>query len=176
MVSDWSEGKCPMTETTTVPAFSRRAVISFVLGLLAIPLNLLAAVPALAFGLSSLREINGSEGRVHGRWFSIAGMAMGALVLLADLLALGAIVVVSLRQTSNRAECQNNLRQLGMASAGHLADHKTFPLGTVGNAQLRPDERLSWLVTLLPYYIDMDASLRRTGRENSKYFPIDSGI
>src|SRR5262249_52604019 len=62
------------------------------------------------------------------------------------------------------------------ASAGYLADHKTFPPGTVDNAQLRPDERLSWLVTLLPYYVDLEASLRRTSRENSKYFPIDSGI
>jgi prepilin-type processing-associated H-X9-DG protein len=165
-----------MTHETIKRTFSPLAFISFVLGLTAIVLQFPVAVLALAFGLIGLREINRSDGRIHGRRFSIAGMFLGALVLLVDLIALGAYAVVRLRQTSIRAECQNNLRQLGMASAGYLADHKTFPPGTVRNKQLQPDERLSWLVTLVPYYIDMEASLRRMSRENTKYFPIDSGI
>src|SRR5262249_37398564 len=144
-----------MTEPVSAPPPSGKALASFVLGLLALPLNLLAGLPALVLGFNGLREINRSDGRLAGRWMSVTGIVLGGFIPAADALALLAVVVVHLRQTSHQAECVNNLRQIGLAATMYLDEHKVFPPGTIRNAELRPDQCLSWLTSLLPYYIEM---------------------
>jgi prepilin-type processing-associated H-X9-DG protein len=156
--------------------FSRRAVLSFVLGLLSLGLNAFAAVPAFFLGLGGLREINRSDGQLCGRWLSIGGMILGGAILLADVLVFGAYVVVRQRSLSYRMDCMNNLRQIGMAVEQYLEEHKTYPTGTVFNANLAPEARLSWYVSLLPYWADTEGLVRRTPRTDTVYFQIDSGI
>src|SRR5262245_51129936 len=109
------QGECRMIETRTMPLVSRKAVAGFVLGLLAVPLNVFAGLPAIVFGLIGLREINRSNGQLIGRGLSIIGIALGGLVIVADALGLAAIGIYRLRQNSYRYQCQNNLRQLGLA-------------------------------------------------------------
>src|SRR5262245_25306395 len=68
------------------------------------------------------------------------------------LLALGAVglflpFVAMLWTKSDRARCQNNLRQV--AGMLLLVDPASFPAGTVVVPGLPPEKRLSWYTTLL---------------------------
>jgi hypothetical protein len=165
-----------MADSVTRPAFSVSALLSLALGLLSLWLHFFAALPALGLGLIALRQINRSDGRISGRWLCVAGMVLGAVMLIVDVLALGASVIALLRNKSSRVECENNLRMIGMATTEYLTDHKSFPPGTVRNVALPPEDRLSWFVAILPYYSDMEARRRRANREDTVYFAIDSGI
>jgi len=155
---------------------NKRAVLSFVLGLSALLLHFLAAVPALVFGLYGLREINRSEGSMRGRYLCMMGMILGAAILVVDVLAIAAYAILLQRNKSYVFGCQYNLQQIGMAAAGYHVDHEAFPPGTVPNAELPVTKRLSWYASILPYYTDMEARRRQISRENTFYFPIDSGI
>jgi prepilin-type processing-associated H-X9-DG protein len=95
-----------------------------------------------------------------------------ALPVLA-LLALGLMMITRWRESANRTRCQDNLRQLGWFAMwqftdrdfakstkgdhidakreGELDPGRAFPAGTIANAALPPERRLSWQVTLLPY-------------------------
>jgi len=59
--------------------------------------------------------------------------------------------VQSARQAAQRAQSQNNLRQIAIAGHNHEAVHREFPAGTIANEKLKPEERLSWMVALLPF-------------------------
>jgi hypothetical protein len=165
-----------MTEPNSIPPISRKALASLVLGLLAVPLQVIAGLPAIALGVTSLREINSSEGRSSGRWMCVVGIAMGIFVGVLDLLAIGAYAIYKARRTSALYACKNNLRQIGLAVTAYHVDHKFFPPGTVPNAGLLPDQRLSWLVSLLPYYIDMEASSRKLRPQDTSLFDVYSNI
>ena len=55
------------------------------------------------------------------------------------------------RIAARRAESQNNLRQLALAIHNYADAHRKLPSGTILNSDLKPEERLSWLVQVLPY-------------------------
>jgi prepilin-type N-terminal cleavage/methylation domain-containing protein len=95
---------------------------------------------------------------------------------LAELLVVVAIAVVSLsllvpatrrvREPAARTQCQNNLKQLMLAfhsfeSAGSSDSYaaRTFPPGCIGSGA-SPEERLSWMVALLPY-LEQDSLYRQ---------------
>ena len=139
------------SEAPAGPRLSTAALAAFVLGL-ASPLFLfLSGIPALWIGLTSLRAIHASDGRLRGRRLAAAGMVLGGLGCLAAVLGLLVIVFTTLHVRSQRLECLNNLRQIGGAVLNYQDANKTFPPGTVPNAALPPDKRLSWLTTLPPY-------------------------
>jgi prepilin-type processing-associated H-X9-DG protein len=82
---------------------------------------------------------------------------IGFIVILIGLLlpSLGRV-----RYHSDRTLCRSNLKQMMMAlhnfhDASMLripnANKKRFPTGCLGSANLNPNERLSWMVELLPY-------------------------
>jgi hypothetical protein len=48
-------------------------------------------------------------------------------------------------------QCQNNLKQIALAVHNYHDAFSALPAGTLANPSLVPDERLSWLVDLLPY-------------------------
>jgi prepilin-type processing-associated H-X9-DG protein len=131
---------------------SPAAVLAFVLGASSLLLSLATALPALFVGVHALRVINRSDGRLRGHRLAIAGLALGALVSL--LTVVGICVMVLLRATENSldAGCKNNLRQLGEAVQNYSNhNNKRFPSGTVFNAALTPERRLSWEAALVPY-------------------------
>src|SRR5713101_1201721 len=126
----------PMPDTTPSPRTSVLAIVSLLLGLLsmlpllllagvlagsagllaAVPLLLLAGLPALLLGFIALRRINQSDGRLRGRWPSVAGMVLGGLGTFGVLvLGLLANVMLGFREDAARVGCQNNLRVIGLA-------------------------------------------------------------
>jgi Protein of unknown function (DUF1559) len=137
------------------PVLSRlsgSAVASFVLGLLALPLNIFAGLPALLVGYRSLYAINASEGRLGGRPLAVTGMALGVVGCLIGV-GFGVFLLFSyLGAASARADCANNLRQMGAALEKYQENHGgLYPAGTIPNRLLAPDQRLSWMASLLPY-------------------------
>lgn len=65
--------------------------------------------------------------------------------------------VQAAREMARRAQCQSNLRQLGIAAALHVNAHSAFPIGCIGSLQ-SPDKRcISWNVQLLPFLELADA-------------------
>jgi hypothetical protein len=48
-------------------------------------------------------------------------------------------------------QCQNNLKQIALAVHTYHDAYSALPAGTLSNPSLVPEERLSWLVALLPH-------------------------
>ena len=63
--------------------------------------------------------------------------------------------IQSARETARRAECTNNMMQLGMGLASYQAAHQTLPPGTTDPSgpirNLPQGNHISWLVHILPY-------------------------
>jgi prepilin-type processing-associated H-X9-DG protein len=136
-----------MSQQAVTPRFSIGALVSLVLGLLVITGPL-----ALVAGLRSLRAINGSDGRLRGRPLAIAGMALGLLGTFFLLFSCLAVGLMHVHEKSRRAHCADNLRRLGLAVNLFYDKHaERFPPGTVGNRELAPAQRFSWLAAVLPY-------------------------
>jgi hypothetical protein len=77
------------------------------------------------------------------------------IIIVLALLITGAslflMVVVKVRTAGNRMSCANNLHQLGITLDNYYETNKSYPPGTVQETNLRPKDRLSWLVTIWPY-------------------------
>jgi len=126
---------------------SRLALLSFILGLLFV-----TGPPALILGYCGLYAINASEGRLRGRRLAVGGMVLGALWTLIIVCFLVLSLFSRLQQVNARADCANNLRQLGLAIQLYQDNHqKTYPQAVVSNPALPPEQRLSWLAGLLPF-------------------------
>ncbi|WP_437203197.1 DUF1559 domain-containing protein [Planctomicrobium sp. SH664] len=59
--------------------------------------------------------------------------------------------VQNAREAARRAQSMNNLKQIGLAIHNYADTHDHLPQGTIPNDKLEPNERLSWLVSILPY-------------------------
>jgi prepilin-type processing-associated H-X9-DG protein len=129
------------------------AVLSFVLGLLALYPRFLIVVglPALLLGLFSLRHINHSDGRLRGGWFAVAGMVLGGIGTAVSLFGVLAMVALHLQEPAQRLQCENNLREIGLALNLAHNDQKVYPPATLANPELPPEKRLSWLAVILPF-------------------------
>lgn len=84
----------------------------------------------------------------------VLGIA-GALVLCA---------IPRVRDAADHAQCQNNLKQLGMALQNRCDTYGTFPTATIPNENLPCGERLSWLVEAIPF-IDQNRIYNNLDRE-----------
>jgi hypothetical protein len=74
------------------------------------------------------------------------------VAIIAALVALLLPAVQAARESSRRASCQNNLRQLGVALSHHEALERAFPVGCRGCSPLAPAaERysISWIARIL---------------------------
>jgi len=107
---------------------------------------------ALLLGYLSLHQINASDGRLRGRIVAYIGLSLGAATSLLLLLGLAAAGITQLRAVSARAECTNNLRQIGVAVRLYR-DHndKYYPTAAVSPSELPPDKRLSFFAMILPF-------------------------
>jgi prepilin-type processing-associated H-X9-DG protein len=79
------------------------------------------------------------------------------LVVLAIIAVLVALLLPAMqraRESARRAQCQNNLRQLGIAMALHANARGSFPTGCIGHRPEPPvsiPRAISWNVQLLPF-------------------------
>jgi prepilin-type N-terminal cleavage/methylation domain-containing protein/prepilin-type processing-associated H-X9-DG protein len=72
------------------------------------------------------------------------------LFIIVILLGLLLPAVRRVRDPANRMSCQNNLHQMALALANYESSYGKFPTGCIGPGE-KPEERLSWMVALLPY-------------------------
>jgi hypothetical protein len=155
--------------SATIPTrLSRLAVASLLFGLFC------ATGPVAAvLGWAALRAINGSEGRLRGAGLAVAGLALGGVSTALLVVGSLAIVALSLREASNRAECRFNLREIGLA-VNLYADNtnETFPPATLPAAGLPREQRFSWLAGILPY---MEPRPNKTFRWKSLADRLDYG-
>ncbi len=91
-----------------------------------------------------------------------AGSVGGVAVLTALLLP----AVEQARSAARRSQSMNNLKQLGLAMHNYHDVYNEFPMGTAENADLKPDERLSWLYSVLPF-LDQAALHQRIDKQGA---------
>jgi prepilin-type processing-associated H-X9-DG protein len=154
-----------MSEVTSA-RLSKAALAAFVLGVSSLVLSLAAALPALFLSVQAMRAIHRSEGRLRGQRLAIAGLTLSALVTVVTILGLISMVLLYVQEKSHVAGCINNLRQIG-AAVHNYSDHNNhyFPPGTVPNAALKPQQRLSWEAAIVPFFISgAGASGRKAGK------------
>lgn len=158
-----------MSEAT--PArLSKTALAAFVLGASSLFFLLATALPALYLSVQAIRTINRSDGRLRGRRFAIAGLALSVFMTAATILGSIAMILLYLQEKSHVAACANNLRQIGEAIQNYSNhnDH-ILPPGTVPNPALAPRHRLSWQAAVLPYLAVGGAGGKKAGTPGKKW-------
>jgi hypothetical protein len=81
----------------------------------------------------------------------ILGIA-GGLVLCA---------IPKIQDAAARTQCQNNLKQIGLALLNRCNSEGTFPPATIPNDDLPCGQRLSWIVATLPYIDQIGVTIDR---------------
>lgn len=78
-----------------------------------------------------------------------------AITILALLAALLLPAVVSSREAARRAQCDNNLRQLGLAASNYESQYPCFPPSSYFSEGIDPAFRRShdrnWVIAILPF-------------------------
>ena len=62
-----------------------------------------------------------------------------------------ACAIPKMHQAASRAQCKNNLKQLGLGLQNYYGTYERFPSATIPNESLPCGERLSYLVELIPF-------------------------
>lgn len=96
----------------------------------------------------------------HRRGFTLVELLV-VIAIIGILVALLLPAVQSARESANRTECSNNMKQIGLGFQGHLDIHKFFPTGgnhwryppefTNGTPDIAPQQRCGWGYQILPY-------------------------
>src|SRR5262245_35310483 len=145
-----SEGTMSRTPTNGKPRLSGQALAGLLLALP--PLTVVTGPLALYFGYRGLHAVNASDGRLLGRRLAILGMALGAVGTVVLVAGSVALLLLKMRSVSERVECENNLRVIGVAVVQyHENNSQVFPPAVVPPAGERPEQRPSWLAAVLPY-------------------------
>jgi prepilin-type processing-associated H-X9-DG protein len=136
-----------ITDVSLPTRTSRKAIASLVLGALFL-FACASGVPAILFGWRALADIKKSGGRLRGQRTAIAGIVLGVFGCLLTI----ALLLPLLRSegaASRRAQCTNNLKQIGLAIQIYQDANGCFPPAAVADKNGRP--LLSWRVAILPY-------------------------
>ena len=83
------------------------------------------------------------------------------IAIIAVLIGLLLPAVQKVREAANRATCQNNIKQLGLAVHNHHDTHNAFPKGTLnGKAGPLAAPRITYMIALYPY-LEQENTYRR---------------
>jgi hypothetical protein len=126
---------------------SGKAIASLILGVLFV-FACLTGVPAIILGCQAIGDIKRSGGLLGGRRMAIAGVIFGLIGCLFTL-ALFLPAVRSAREAARRAQCTNNLKQIGAAMHSYHDANGCLPSAAIIDKDGKP--LLSWRVTILPY-------------------------
>ncbi len=78
------------------------------------------------------------------------------LTIMAILVALMLPAVQSAREAARRAQCVNNLKQLGLALHNYHTAYNQFPPAAIGPHNVPRERQFSWMVALLPFVEQQD--------------------
>jgi prepilin-type processing-associated H-X9-DG protein len=143
----------PLYEDGAEPKTSGKAIASLVLGILSIFCTFFTGLPAVILGAMGLSDMSHSKGRLQGKGMAIAGIVTGVfgsmIMGIAVLAALLLPAVQAAREAARRAQCTNNLKQVGLAFHNMHVAQGHFPPAAISDAEGKP--LLSWRVAILPY-------------------------
>ncbi len=100
----------------------------------------------------------------------VGGADTSTIAVSAVLIALLLPAVQQAREAARRTQSRNNLKMIGLAMHNFHDTFRGFPQGTIPSKKLKPDERQSWAVSLLPYldqaalYNQMGVNLRESAQ------------
>lgn len=153
----------------TQSRLSKGALAAFVLGASSLLLSLATALPALYLGVHAIRTINRSEGRLRGQRLAVAGLVLCALSTVLTVAGSLCMVLLYVQEIHHVAACTNNLRRIG-ESISNYSDHNDhyYPPGTVPNAALKPQQRLSWEAAIVPYFLEGGTAGKKAGKQWEK--------
>lgn len=142
----------PATEVLFIPdapgptETSGKAIASFTFGVFFI-FACLSGLPAIWLGVSALREIDRSGGRLTGKRMAATGIVLGVIGCLFTLGFMPSFHGPS--HFAYRAQCINNLKQIGLAVHNYHTANGCLPPAAITDKDGRP--LLSWRVAILPF-------------------------
>ena len=147
-MNPYSQAPAMASAGGTGPRTSNLAIWSFALGLLSLVCNIFTGVIGFVLGVIALIKIGGSEGKLKGSGFAIAGIICSFLF---TAIGVGMMLpaVQQVREAARRVTSMNKIRQLGLANFNYESANQEFP-AISGNAK-GEGTGLSWRVHILPY-------------------------
>jgi hypothetical protein len=116
----------------------------------------LAGPIALLFGLSALKEINASQGRMSGKGAAITGIVLGGFatfmlvaVIPLTLVALLIPAVGAAREAARQSMSTGHLKQIGLGMHNYHDTFKALPI--TGSLDPAVGANMSWRTRLLPF-------------------------
>jgi hypothetical protein len=103
--------------------------------------------------------VDGKGVRMRSRE-SAPGLSTGLFVVTPVAVALLLPAVQAAREAARRTQSQNNFKQIALALHNYHDVNKHFPAAARANPALKPDQRLSWQVELLPF-LEQDALFKQ---------------
>lgn len=106
----------------------------------------------------------------------VGGIDATSVAVTGVLIALLLPAVQQAREAARRTQSKNNLKQIGLAMHNFHDTFRAFPSGTIPSKKLKPEERQSWAVSLLPFldqaplYNQMKVDLRESAEWDDERF------